>query len=297
VTFTTETPSGWQLATFSSPVPITANTTYVISYHTNVGSYSADAAYFAAAPLDSPPLHAPSSPVAGGNGVFAYGGSQFPTNTFNGTNYWADVVFASTVVDSTPPAISRVKATIVDSSRVTITWNTDEESTSKILYSIDPGILSDTTTLPPGTQTVSLATFVTLHSVALSGLTPNTTYYYRVVSIDRSGNTANIAAPSVTVPGPTLRDTASPDFSAGGGVNTYVSETSDGEVILAPAAGTEFSGSRLSPGWLSVPYASGGAALRLAILMARWAPSLLVKAYAARRTRLLGHAAQSGGAA
>src|SRR3954454_17118426 len=52
VTFTNETPSGWQLATFSSPVPIAADTTYVVSYHTNVGSYSADGAYFATAPLD-----------------------------------------------------------------------------------------------------------------------------------------------------------------------------------------------------------------------------------------------------
>jgi hypothetical protein len=259
-TFTNETPSGWQQATFSSPVPITASTTYVISYHTNVGSYAADGAYFATAPIDSPPLHAPTSPVAGGNGVFAYGESQFPTGTFNGTNYWVDVVFASTIADSTPPVISRIKATIVDSSRVTISWTTNEEATSKVQYSTDPEILSDTTTLPPGTQTVNVGTFVTQHSIGLSGLTPNTTYYYRVISIDRSGNTANLAAPSVTVPGPTLRDTTSPDFGAGAGSSTYVSETSDGEVILAPAAGSEFSGSALSPGWISVPYAPGGAA-------------------------------------
>src|SRR5919198_1981373 len=53
VTFSNETPSGWQQAMFSSPVPITANTTYVISYHTNVGSYAADGGYFATASLDS----------------------------------------------------------------------------------------------------------------------------------------------------------------------------------------------------------------------------------------------------
>jgi len=41
----------------------------------------------------------------------------------------------------------------------------------------------------------------------------------------------------------------------------------------------------------------GGAALRLARLMARWTPSLLVRAYTARRARLIAHAAQSGGAA
>src|SRR3954447_322130 len=260
VTFASETPSGWQQATFSSPVPVTANTTYVISYHTNVGSYAADGAYFATAPIDSPPLHAPTGPVAGGNGVFAYGESQFPTSTFNSTNYWVDVVFASSVVDSNPPVISRVKATIVDSSRVTISWTTDEESTSKVLYSTDPDILSDTTTLPPGTQAVSGGACVTQHSLLVSALTPNTTYYYRVISVDRSGNTTNLAAPSVTVPGPTLRDTVTPDFQAGSGTGTYLSESADGEVILAPAVGTEFSGSALSPGWLTVPFAAGGSA-------------------------------------
>jgi hypothetical protein len=41
----------------------------------------------------------------------------------------------------------------------------------------------------------------------------------------------------------------------------------------------------------------GGAALRVASLMAKWTPSLLVKAYSVRRARLFAHAAQTGGAA
>ena len=260
VTFGSETASGWQQASFSTAVQITANTTYIISYHTNVGSYAADANYFATAPVDSPPLHAPTSPVANGNGVFAYGTSQFPTQTFNASNYWVDVVFATSLVDNTPPVISRIKSTIIDSARVTISWTTDEEATSKVQYSTDASILADSTVLPPDTRTVDVGTFVTLHSVVLTGLTPNTTYYYRVISADRSGNTTNVPAPSVTVPGPTLRDTASPDFAAGSGSATYTSETEDGEVILAPLSGTEFSGTTLSPGWLNVPYATGGAA-------------------------------------
>ena len=44
-TFTSET-SGWQQVSFGAPVAITANTTYVASYHTNVGHYSATGAYF-----------------------------------------------------------------------------------------------------------------------------------------------------------------------------------------------------------------------------------------------------------
>jgi hypothetical protein len=35
-----------------------------------------------------------SSAVSGGNGVYLYGSSPaFPTDTYNATNYWVDVVF------------------------------------------------------------------------------------------------------------------------------------------------------------------------------------------------------------
>ena len=40
-TFTSETPSGWQQASFSRPVPIAANTTYVISYYAPHGRMQA----------------------------------------------------------------------------------------------------------------------------------------------------------------------------------------------------------------------------------------------------------------
>jgi hypothetical protein len=256
--FVNETATGWQEVLFPSPVSIAANTTYVISYHTNVGGYAADAGYLLANSVDSPPLHAASSAGAGGNGLFGYGETQFPTQTFNAANYWVDVVFAPSLIDATPPVVSRIKPAIVDSSRVTITWTTDELSTSKIEISTDPALLISTTTLPPGTVTINQSAFVLQHSVALTGLTPNTTYYYRVISVDRSGNAANVAAPSFTVPGPTLRDTSATDFAAGTIGATYVSENGDGEVMLAPAAGTEFSGSALDSNWTAVPWDVGG---------------------------------------
>src|SRR5207249_1155952 len=87
---------------------------------------------------------------------------------------------------------------------------------------------------------------------------------------DPAGNSAVTLAPSFTVPGPTLHDTATIDFAAGtpetacdqNGQNcvpkTYSSETSDGEVILAPAAGAEFSGSSLPTGWIGAIINAGG---------------------------------------
>ncbi len=95
-TFTDETASGWQLATFQQPVTIFADTIYVASYHTATGYYSADSNYFASA-HSSGVLTAPASASIGGNGVYAYGAaSLFPTNSYDASNYWVDIVFQPT---------------------------------------------------------------------------------------------------------------------------------------------------------------------------------------------------------
>ena len=92
-TFTNETASGWQQVNFTTPVGIVANTIYVASYHVVAGHYSADLSYFSSVGVDNTPLHAP----AASNGVYAYGtNSAFPTQTWNATNYWVDVVFKPT---------------------------------------------------------------------------------------------------------------------------------------------------------------------------------------------------------
>jgi hypothetical protein len=98
VTFANETASGWQQVTLPTPVAIAANTTYIASYHTGVGRYGATSGYFATAGVDNRPLHALRNGVDGGNGVYRYGStSGFPTQTYNSTNYWVDIVFSPTV--------------------------------------------------------------------------------------------------------------------------------------------------------------------------------------------------------
>jgi methionine-rich copper-binding protein CopC len=95
VTFTNESASGWQQANFSSPIPVTAGTTYIASYFAPSGDYSVSSAYFTSTGVTNGPLTAPqSSAVSLGNGLYGYNGSlAFPSNTYNATNYWVDVVF------------------------------------------------------------------------------------------------------------------------------------------------------------------------------------------------------------
>ncbi|MGO9078312.1 MAG: DUF4082 domain-containing protein, partial [Streptosporangiaceae bacterium] len=97
VTFTNETTQGWQQANFSSPVAVTAGTTYVASYFAPNGDYAYNLAAFANSGVDNPPLHVLQDGVDGGNGVFSYGGSPaFPTSSYDAINLWVDVVFTTT---------------------------------------------------------------------------------------------------------------------------------------------------------------------------------------------------------
>lgn len=276
VTFTNESPSGWQSASFASPVAIAAGTTYVVSYHTNLGHYSANSGYFASVGIDSAPFHAPSSAAVSGNGLYSYGATGFPTNSYNGNNYWVDVLVNGQSTDTTPPVIGDVKVSIGDvqngaTATATVTWNTTEASTSSVDYSKDSAFAQK--------QTVSDGAFVMAHSVTLTGLEPAVTYYMRVSSTDRAGNVGTLAAcaagstcpvpPGQTggnpplgfaMPGPTMRDTTSADFGAGTSNSVYVSENGDGEIVLAPAVGAEFSGSALTAGWTTNAWQGSGTA-------------------------------------
>jgi hypothetical protein len=93
-TFSGETASGWQQVTFPSPVTVTANTTYIASYYAPAGHYAYDLHYFSGHTAESPPLSALADGASGGNGVFKYGlTSSFPSDTYQASNYWVDVVF------------------------------------------------------------------------------------------------------------------------------------------------------------------------------------------------------------
>lgn len=123
LTFTAETVSGWQTATFSQPVTISAGTTYVVSYHSN-GNYLATANYFDTARTNGN-ITAPSTGTAGGNGVFAYGTSSlFPTLSFSSTNYWVDVLYQPSTANGIPVAVADSGISAIAGAPVTIAGST-----------------------------------------------------------------------------------------------------------------------------------------------------------------------------
>lgn len=92
VTFAADSTLGWKQATFTSPVTITPDTYYIVSYWSELGYYYSDTDYFQTS-LDNAPLHAPSAATTS-NGVFKYDpAAAFPDGTFLQSNYWVDVMF------------------------------------------------------------------------------------------------------------------------------------------------------------------------------------------------------------
>jgi hypothetical protein len=105
VTFTNETKSGWQLAYFPSPVAVTANTTYVISYNAGNGHYAADNGSFTNA-LSNPPLRGLADGENGPNGVYQHGSGGFPAIGASATNFWVDPIFNTSPTIGTAPPVS-----------------------------------------------------------------------------------------------------------------------------------------------------------------------------------------------
>ena len=167
VTFTNETASGWQQASFATPIPVSASTTYIASYHTDTGYPAATANGFASA-VDNSPLHAPSSSASGGNGVYIYSSaSAFPNQTWNASNYWVDVAFVANLpADTTPPIVSTVTPAggatgVAAAASVTATFNEAMAAgsvTSATVTLRDPSnaVVAATVSYDPSTLTATL---------------------------------------------------------------------------------------------------------------------------------------------
>lgn len=183
VTFLHETASGWQYQELPAAVPIRANTTYVVSYHTGMGGYAVDAGYFADAWLDSWPLRALSDGEDGPNGVYKYGESGFPSNSYCASNYWVDVAFRESLgPDTKPPLVTSV---FPASGSV----NVDTETIITVIFSepMDPAKIN-ILTLELRDSAGVIPAVVTYESTAMtatldpsSSLTPETEYIVRVV--------------------------------------------------------------------------------------------------------------------
>ncbi len=187
-TFSGESASGWQTLTFSSPVAVTAGTSYTASYHTTTGHYSDDQSYFASN-YTSGPLTAP----AGANGVYAYGsGSVQPTSSWNGSNYWVSPVFSTSVAAPAPTVTSTSPASaatgVAATATVSATFSTAMQSSSIVMSLSAQGgsAVTGSTSYNSSTNTVTFT--------PAAALTASTTYT-ATISAATSSQSVALAAP------------------------------------------------------------------------------------------------------
>ncbi|MEV4277848.1 DUF4082 domain-containing protein [Actinoplanes xinjiangensis] len=187
VTFTGETATGWQTATFATPVSLTAGATYVASYHAPNGRYAGDVGYFAENGVDSGPLHALRDGVEGANGVYRFG-AGFPTLSWESANYWVDVVFTpnDTAPDTTAPTVTTRSpasgATGVAAATTVSATFSEPVSAAAVTLTGPSGAVAGSTAYGAGTNTV---TFTPSAALAAS-----TTYTATVSGArDAAGNT------------------------------------------------------------------------------------------------------------
>ncbi|MDD5688217.1 MAG: discoidin domain-containing protein [Elusimicrobia bacterium] len=117
--------------------------------------------------------------------------------------------------DTTPPVVSTPGTISITGNSIVITWTTNELSNSRVEYGLTTSYGSVTAITDTGG--------VYNHSVTLSGLAENTTYHYRMVSVDMNGNpTTTVDYSFATI----LNDPNPPVIS-----NVKVGVTQNGAVI------------------------------------------------------------------
>ena len=191
-TFTNETSSGWQAVTFATPVSVTANTTYVASYFSPAGAYTA-ASNGLASQIDNGPLHTvPNSTST--NGVYAYGAtSTFPSSSYNAANYFVDVLYALPL----PGQVTNVTASAAGTASANVSWSAPSSGGPVTSYRVTPYVGSTAQT-PKTVAASNTATTVT-------GLTTGTTYTFKVEALNANGpGPASAASNTVTPTGPVV---------------------------------------------------------------------------------------------
>jgi hypothetical protein len=257
-TFTSESASGWQTVQFSSPVAITAKTTYIASYFAPNGHYSFDAGYFGTS-LVNGPLRALQNGEEGGNGLYRYtSASAVPNQTYNAANYWVDVLFSDLISETIPPSLTNrspsPSATVAGNTNVTATFSEPVQAASiafELRDSLNAAVAA-VVTYDANTRTVLLDPVANLvsggtYTAILSGAT------------DLAGNQMAAVTWTFDVQGVWTQSTQA-DFNAGTHNGTVASSSGDGALQLATTFADDFAGTSLSPAaWAVSAWSAGNA--------------------------------------
>jgi hypothetical protein len=264
-TFTGESASGWQQVNFAQPVPLNPNTTYVASYFAPKGHYSQSEGYFYTVPdigapassVDNPPLHALRSTNGVTDGLYTYSSSStFPTSTFNGENYWVDVVFSP----SPPPGQVTNVSAIPGYASAGVSWSAPTSGGPVTAYTITPylGSAAQTPTTVTGSPAPTSAT--------VTGMTNGSTYTFTVTASNPNGSGAASLPSNAVTPSSGASLVLNGGFESGlawwtpGGIDpptasTVRAHSGTGSAVLGTVSGAEPLGDSTLAQTIAVPSA------------------------------------------
>lgn len=158
----------------------------------------------------------------------------------NSSNFYAGIGTTSgwnfTTGDFTNPTLSNIASGTVTSSAATITWNTNESTSTKVNYGL-------TNAYGSSTSETDTSPRVTSHAISLSSLLACTTYHYNVVSRDASSNSATSSDNTFTTAGCTAdttpTNTTSNAITPSSGGTTSLTENNTQLTVQAPSNFTD----------------------------------------------------------
>ncbi len=212
--FTGETATGWQQVLFSTPVAITAGTTYVAAYFSSGGKYTSTTNYFTTA-VTNGPISALADGTDGANGVYKYSTTPaFPSSTYQKSNYWVDALFSSAPVQ--PVANAGANQTIsLPASSVTLSGSGSTGTISSYAWTLvsGPNVPVITTPAAVSTSVTGLIQGTYVFKLSLNGavstsqVTITVNSAQTVVANAGSNQTIVLPASSVTLNGSTSTGT------------------------------------------------------------------------------------------
>jgi hypothetical protein len=217
VTFTGESASGWQQQALSSPLTIAANTTYVVSFNTAAMFYVATNGALA-----SQIVNGNLRSVVGNNGVYGSAGT-FPTNSYQNTNYFADIVFTPDYVSLTSLSLTPSTLTGGSSATGTLTLSGPAPTGGAVV-----SLLSDKAATVPATVSIPAGATTATFTVTTSPVATATT-------VNILGSYNGFQSATLTITSPSLSSLSLSPTSVTAGSSTTGTVTLTGP---APAGGT-----------------------------------------------------------
>ena len=180
------------------------------------------------------------------------GSSAFPTQTFNGENYWVDVSFTPATVPTVPTNVTATAG--YESARVS--WTAPSAGVTS--YTVTP--YRGTTALTPVTVTGNPANT----SATIGGLTNGTSYTFTVTAANPVGTSPASAASNAVTPSASISPVLNGGFESGltawstAGIAPPVATTArahggTGSAVLGTLTGTEPKGESTLTQTVAVP--------------------------------------------